>query len=206
MPTGEAPEEARGRCDWALSSPQMLAYHDEEWGVPVHDERTLFERLTLEGAQAGLSWALILSKREGYRRAFAGFDPEVVAGFGPRDVARLMADAGIVRNRSKIESALSNARVLRAMHAEGGSLAALLWSFVDGETVHNRWGRLAQLPAQNARSKAMSTELRRRGFRFVGPTTCYATMQAAGLVNDHLVTCPRWKQLGGRASGPRRST
>ena len=198
--TDLVPEDARGRCDWALSSPPMLAYHDEEWGVPVHDERVLFERLTLEGAQAGLSWALILSKRAGYRRAFAGFDPEVVADFGPEDVERLMADTGIVRNRNKIESAVSNARVLRAVHDDGGSLAELLWSFVDGATVHNSWERLSELPAHTDLSKAMSTELRRRGFRFVGPTTCYATMQAAGLVNDHLVSCPRWAELGGGAA------
>jgi DNA-3-methyladenine glycosylase I len=175
----------------------MLAYHDLEWGVPVRDERTLFERLTLEGAQAGLSWSLILAKREGYRRAFTGFAPDLVAGFDDADVERLVTDASIVRNRQKIESTVSNARIIAAMHRTGETLAELLWSFVSDETLHNAWTELGQLPSSTATSKAMSVELRRRGFRFVGPVTCYSTMQTAGLVNDHVTSCPRWEELGG---------
>jgi DNA-3-methyladenine glycosylase I len=186
-----------GRCAWAESSEQMRAYHDLEWGVPVHDESMLFERLTLEGAQAGLSWSLILAKRDGYRRLFAGFDVSSVARFDQDDVERLMGDAGIVRNRAKIESTLSNARVIDALHGDGSSLVEILWSFVDGTTLHNAWTELGDLPAVTAVSTAMSKQLRRLGFRFVGPTTCYSTMQAAGLVNDHVVTCPRWRELGG---------
>jgi DNA-3-methyladenine glycosylase I len=190
-----------GRCSWADTSETMGVYHDLEWGVPVRDEVQLFERLTLEGAQAGLSWALILAKREGYRHAFAGFDPATVARFGDGDVDRLMADAGIVRNRAKIESTVSNARVIESLHEDGETLTETLWSFVDGVTVHNAWAVLADLPATTAVSTAMSKQLRRLGFRFVGPTTCYATMQAAGLVNDHVVTCPRWRELGGASGG-----
>jgi DNA-3-methyladenine glycosylase I len=175
----------------------MLAYHDLEWGVPVRDERTLFERLTLEGAQAGLSWSLILAKREGYRRAFAGFAPDIVAAFDDADVERLVGDASIVRNRQKIESTVSNARVVAEMHRAGETLAELLWSFVSGETLHNAWTELGELPSATPVSKAMSVALRRRGFRFVGPVTCYSTMQTAGLVNDHVVSCPRWAELGG---------
>jgi DNA-3-methyladenine glycosylase I len=188
-----------GRCPWAAASEAMGAYHDLEWGVPVRDDAQLFERLTLEGAQAGLNWALILAKRDGYRRAFAGFDVASVAGFKDRDVKRLLADAGIVRNRAKIESTVSNARVLEDLHQAGDSLVEILWSFVDGVTVHNAWATMTDVPATTPVSAAMSKDLRRLGFRFVGPTTCYATMQAAGLVNDHLVTCPRWRELGGTA-------
>jgi DNA-3-methyladenine glycosylase I len=189
--------EPNDGCGWGTSSPEMLAYHDEEWGVPVHDEAALFERLVLEGAQSGLSWALILAKRAGYRRAFAGFDSSVVARFDDEDVERLMADAGIVRNRAKITSAISNARVVEEMHGAGETLAGLLWSFTGGATVHNTWTSLGEIPAVTPESEAMSAALRRRGFRFVGPTTCYATLQAAGMVNDHLVSCPRWRALGG---------
>jgi DNA-3-methyladenine glycosylase I len=181
----------------------MAAYHDLEWGVPVRHENQLFERLTLEGAQAGLSWSLILAKREGYRRAFAHFDPAAVARFDDTDVERLMADAGIVRNRLKIGSTLSNARLLESLHQAGESLSEILWSFVDGATVHNAWPTLGDLPATTDVSAAMSKHLRGLGFRFVGPTTCYATMQAAGLVNDHVTTCPRWRELGGGAGGGR---
>ncbi len=188
-----------GRCSWADSSEAMSAYHDLEWGVPVKDEAQLFERLTLEGAQAGLSWALILAKRDGYRHAFAGFDPAKVARFDDGDVDRLLADSGIVRNRAKIESTLSNARVIESLHEAGDTLTETLWSFVDGATVHNGWAVLSDLPATTAVSSAMSKQLRRLGFRFVGPTTCYATMQAAGLVNDHVVTCRR--ELGGSRVG-----
>jgi DNA-3-methyladenine glycosylase I len=171
------------------------AYHDEEWGVPSRDDRHLFELLVLEGAQAGLSWATILRKREGYRRAFAGFDPEIVARFGEPDVERLLADPGIVRNRLKVESAIANARAaLEAKDAEG-SLAALVWSFVGGEPRVNRFAALTEIPAETPESRAMSRELKRRGFRFVGPTVCYAFMQAAGLVNDHVLACPRWREV-----------
>ena len=175
----------------------MLAYHDLEWGVPVRDERKLFELITLEGAQSGLSWSLILSKRAGYRQAFAGFDPGLVAGFGGADIERLVGDAAIVRNRRKIESAVANARVIETMHGAGDTLAALMWSFVSDVTVHNAWTELGELPSSTPASTAMSAELRRRGFRFVGPVTCYSTMQSAGLVNDHVVSCPRWRELGG---------
>ncbi|MBD0337663.1 MAG: DNA-3-methyladenine glycosylase I [Thermoleophilia bacterium] len=166
----------------------MVAYHDEEGGTPSRDPRHLFELLTLEGAQAGLSWATILRKREGYRRAFEGFDAERVARFGDRDVERLLADAGIVRNRAKIESTISNARAILALDVP---LEDLLWSAVGGEPRVNRPRSLAELPAETGESRALSKELKRRGFRFVGPTTCYALMQAAGLVDDHVAACFR---------------
>ncbi len=193
-----SPDDAEARCAWAMGSPAMRAYHDLEWGVPVRDERTLFELLTLEGAQAGLSWTIILSKREGYRKAFAGFAPDLVARFDDADVERLVVDASIVRNRQKIESTVSNARVIDAMHRAGETLAELLWSFVADETLHNAWADMGELPSQTSTSKAMSAELRRRRFRFVGPVTCYSTMQAAGLVNDHVMSCYRWAELGGQ--------
>jgi DNA-3-methyladenine glycosylase I len=170
----------------------MVAYHDEEWGVPEHDDRHLFELLTLEGAQAGLSWTTILRKREGYRAAFAGFDPGVVAGFGAKDVERLLADSGIVRNRLKVESTIANAQAVLAAQEELGSFDALLWSFVDGEPVVNGWRTLGEVPAETPVSRAMSKALKRRGFRFVGPTVLYALMQAAGLVDDHIVSCFRF--------------
>jgi DNA-3-methyladenine glycosylase I len=172
--------------------PLYVAYHDEEWGVPSHDERHLFEMLVLEGAQAGLSWSTILRKREGYRKAFAGWDVVDIARFGERDVERLMADAGIVRNRLKIESAIANARATLALEE---SLDELLWSFVGGEPRQNRFKKLGDLPAETAESKAMSKELKLRGFRFVGPTVCYAFMQACGLVNDHTVDCFRYPEV-----------
>ena len=169
----------------------MVAYHDEEWGVPSHDDVHLFEMLTLEGAQAGLSWSTILNKREGYRRAFAGFDPAVVARFDPKDVERLLADRGIVRNRLKVESTVNNAaRVLETQEREG-SFDAYLWSFVDGRPVVNRWKSLAELPSETDLSKAISKDLKRRGFRFVGPTAIYAFMQTVGMVDDHTVDCFR---------------
>jgi DNA-3-methyladenine glycosylase I len=168
--------------------PLYVAYHDEEWGVPSRDERHLFEMLVLEGAQAGLSWSTILHKRDGYRSAFAGFDAERVARFGPGDVERLMGDAGIVRNRLKIESAIANAQAV----LEVGGLAELVWSFVGGEPKVNAWGTTAEIPAETDESKAMSKELKRRGFRFVGPTVCYSFMQACGLVNDHTTDCFRY--------------
>ena len=181
------------RCEWVPEGdPLYLAYHDEEWGVPSHDDRHLFEMLVLEGAQAGLSWATILKKREGYRRAFAGFDPAEVARFGAADVERLLQDTGIVRNRLKIESALANARATLAVRQELGSLDAYLWGFVGGAPIRNEWRSLGEIPAESAESRAMSKDLKRRGFRFVGPTVCYAFMQAAGLVNDHVVSCFRY--------------
>jgi DNA-3-methyladenine glycosylase I len=175
----------------------MVAYHDEDWGVPTHDDRALFELLTLEGAQAGLSWLTILRKREGYRRAFSEFDPARVARFGVRDQKRLMADTGIVRNRAKIESTISNAAAVLAIQRDHGSLSDFLWAFVGGTPVQNRWRLLADVPAQTELSTAMSKELKRQGFRFVGPTTVYAFLQAAGFVNDHTVPCFRWKELTG---------
>jgi DNA-3-methyladenine glycosylase I len=184
------------RCAWApLDRPAYLAYHDEEWGVPVHDDRRLFEMLTLEGAQAGLSWSTILNKREGYRRAFAGFDPAKVARFGARKVDRLLADPSIVRNRSKVESTVANARAVLRVQEEDGSLDAYLWSFVGGAPKVNRFRKLGEVPAETPESKTMSKDLKRRGFRFVGPTVCYAFMQACGLVNDHVAHCFRWAEI-----------
>jgi DNA-3-methyladenine glycosylase I len=181
------------RCGWApANDPMYLAYHDEEWGVPVHDEPRLFEMLTLEGAQAGLSWATILHKREGYRAAFAGFDASAVARFKPAKVERLLRDPSIVRNRLKVESTVSNARAIVALRKTDQSLDTLLWDFA-GAPVRRR--SLADIPAETPASKAMSKELKRRGFRFVGPTVCYAFMQACGLVNDHVTTCFRYREI-----------
>lgn len=177
----------------------MTAYHDEEWGVPSHDDVHLFELLVLEGAQAGLSWTTILRKRDGYRRAFSGFEVTKIARYGDRDVVRLLADAGIVRNRAKIEATIANARSTLALRDEGTTLDEQLWQFVDGAPVVNRWRRMSDLPASTPASKAMSKELKRRGFRFVGPTICYALMQAAGLVNDHVVGCFRRQEIEGSA-------
>lgn len=180
------------RCEWVPEAdPAYVAYHDEEWGVPSHDDRHLFEMLVLEGAQAGLSWSTILRKREGYRRAFAGFDAERVSRFGVRDVERLLGDPGIVRNRLKVESGVTNARAVLALREEAGSLDAYLWTFAGGRPRRNRFRALADIPAETEESKAMSKDLKRRGFRFVGPTVCYAFMQATGMVNDHVVACYR---------------
>jgi DNA-3-methyladenine glycosylase I len=173
----------------------MVRYHDEEWGVPSHDDAHLFEMLVLEGAQAGLSWTTILRKRDGYRRAFAGFDIDRVARFDGRRVERLLANPAIVRNRAKIESAVTNARAARAVRGELGSLDAYLWAFAEGAPIENAWRTLEEIPAETPFSKAMSKELKRRGFRFVGPTICYAFMQAVGMVNDHLVSCFRYREL-----------
>jgi len=186
-----------GRCEWALGDPLLVAYHDEEWGVPSHDDRHLFELLTLEGAQAGLSWLTILRKREGYQRAFAGFDPVQVARFSAQDVERLLADPGIVRNRLKVESVLVNAARVLEVQDEHGSFASYLWSFLDGAPLDGRRRSLAELPAETLESRALSRDLKRRGFRFVGPTVCYAFMQAAGLVNDHVSGCFRYRELAG---------
>ena len=180
------------RCAWVPEAdPDYVAYHDEEWGVPSRDERHLFEMLTLEGAQAGLSWSTILRKREGYRKAFAGFDPAKVARFSDEDVERLLNDPGIVRNRLKVESAVNNAQRI----VELDSLTDYLWSFVDGEPKVNRFRKLSQIPAETAESKAMSKDLKKHGFRFVGPTVCYAFMQGCGLVNDHTVDCFRYAEV-----------
>ena len=180
------------RCAWVPDGdPLYLAYHDQEWGVPSHDERHLFEMLVLEGAQAGLSWSTILRKRDGYRRAFADFDAEKVARYTQRDVERLLADPGIVRNRLKVESAVANARAW----LEQDGPVELLWSFVGGTPLVNRWRTLAEVPAETAESRAMSKDLKRRGFRFVGPTVCYALMQACGLVNDHTTDCFRYRDV-----------
>jgi len=184
------------RCEWVPAGDALYAaYHDEEWGLPSRDDRHLFEMLVLEGAQAGLSWSTILRKRDGYRRAFAGFEADRVARFGDADVARLMTDPGIVRNRLKIESALANARATLAMRDEFGSLAEYVWSFVGGAPIQNRWRTITEVPSETAESKAMSRDMKRRGFRFVGPTVCYAFMQAVGLVNDHTVDCDRYLEV-----------
>ena len=183
------------RCGWAGSDPLYLRYHDEEWGVPLHDERALFELLTLEGAQAGLAWITILRKREGYRRAFEGFQPHKVAGYPGRRIASLLRDPGIVRNRAKVEGTVRNARALLTLVEEGGGFDRHLWSFVGGRPIQNGWRTLKQVPAETAESRAMSRDLKRRGFTFVGPTICYAFMQAAGMVNDHVVGCFRHRAL-----------
>ena len=184
------------RCPWAATEPN-ISYHDEEWGVPVHDDRLLFEFLILEGAQAGLSWTTILNKRDNYRKAFDGFRPEKIARYGARDVKRLLGDAGIVRNRLKIVAAIENAKTFLAVRKEFGTFDAYLWSLVGGKPIQNRWNRMADVPARTAESDAMSRDLQRRGFKFVGSTICYALMQATGMVNDHLVTCPRHAEVGG---------
>ena len=184
------------RCPWAATEPN-ITYHDEEWGVPVHDDRLLFEFLILEGAQAGLSWTTILNKRDNYRKAFDGFRPEKIARYRVRDVKRLLGDAGIVRNRLKIVAAIENAKTFLTVRKEFGTFDAYLWSFVGGKPIRNRWNRMADVPARTTESDAMSRDLQRRGFKFVGSTICYALMQATGMVNDHLVTCPRHAQVGG---------
>jgi DNA-3-methyladenine glycosylase I len=194
----------RRRCRWARD-PLDLEYHDREWGVPVRDDRRLFEFLVLEGAQAGLSWSTILRKRPHYRRAFAGFDPRRVARFGPRDVRRLLGDPGIVRHRGKIEGAIGNARAFLAVQDEHGSFADYLWRFVEGRPRQGRWRATDALPAETEISRALSVDLRRRGFRFVGPTICYAFMQAVGLVNDHAVECFRHRAVARLASAGGRS-
>ncbi len=185
------------RCEWtAGDNDLMLAYHDEEWGVPVHDDRRLFEMILLEGAQAGLSWATVLGRREGYRRAFAGFDPQRVADFTDHDKQRLLADPGIIRNRAKVDAAIGNARAFLDVQSEHGSFDAFLWDFVGGAPRINRFESLADIPASTETSAALSRELKKRGFRFVGPTIVYAFMQAVGVVNDHTVDCFRHGEVG----------
>jgi DNA-3-methyladenine glycosylase I len=190
------------RCSWPHSELD-IAYHDAEWGVPVHDDRTLFEFLTLEGAQAGLSWSTILRKRDNYRRAFLGFDPRRVARITAAGVARLLRDDGIVRNRLKVESTVSNARAFCTVQEEVGSFDAYLWQFVGGTPRQNAWRSSGDIVPTTPESDAMSKDLRRRGFRFVGSTICYAYMQAVGMVNDHVVSCYRHRELGGKAPGRR---
>jgi len=186
------------RCAWANGGPLEIEYHDTEWGVPSRDDRHLFEMLILEGAQAGLSWSTILKKRENYRKAFAGFDPVKVARFDARRRAALMRNPGIVRNRLKIEATVANARQVLAVQDEHGSLAAYLWQFVDGKPIVNRWTTRDRVPAETAESRAMSKALLQHGFRFVGPTICYAFMQATGMVNDHVTTCFRYSKRRSR--------
>ncbi len=184
------------RCPWATAEPN-ITYHDQEWGVPVHDEGLLFEFLILEGAQAGLSWTTILKKRDNYRKAFDGFRADKIARYGARDVRRLLGDDGIVRNRLKIAAAIENAKMFLAVRKEFGTFDAYLWRFVGGKPIQNCWRRMTDVPARTAESDAMSRDLVQRGFKFVGSTICYALMQATGMVNDHLVTCPRHAELGG---------
>ena len=179
------------RCDWAGTDSLMIEYHDTEWGTVQRDRIRLFEKLSLEGAQAGLSWRTILNKREGYRSCFAGFDPVKVARFTPARVEKLMLDARIVRNRAKVTSVIDNAQALLRLEADGRDFSEYLWSFVDGEPIVNRWQHVSEIPAITDTSKALSKDLKRRGFRFVGPTTMYALMQAMGMVNDHVLTCLR---------------
>ncbi len=197
---------AKQRCDWA-SAPLLDDYHDTEWGVPVHDDQKLFEHIVLDGAQAGLSWLTILRKREAYRKAFDDFVIERVARYTPARIERLLENPGIVRNRLKIESAVKNARATLVLQEEFGSLDAYLWRFVDGRTIHNTWQSYKQIPPTSKESDAMSKDLKKRGFTFVGSTICYAFMQAAGLVNDHALTCFRHKEvrkLAGAARSPAR--
>ena len=187
------------RCEWVpTGDPLYLEYHDQEWGTPSHDDRHLFELLTLEGAQAGLSWATILHKREGYRSAFADFDPATVARFDRRRIERLLTNPAIVRNRLKVESAVSNARRVLDVQNDIGTFDAYVWQFVGGAPIVGRRRTLGEIPVETVESKAISKDLKRRGFRFVGPTVCYAFMQAAGLVNDHVTTCFRYRELSPR--------
>ena len=195
------PDPVRRQCTWAIGSPVYLAYHDTEWGVPVHDDRRLFEFLILEGAQAGLSWITILKKRPAYRAAFDRFDPRKVAAYDRRRIGALLQNAGIVRNRLKIESAVSNARAFLAVQSEFGSFDAYVWGFVGGVPKQNRRKSLREIPPRTAESDVMSKDLKKRGFRFVGSTICYAFMQACGLVNDHVTGCFRHAQLGGSRRG-----
>lgn len=190
------PADSRTRCAWAGSDPLYLAYHDREWGVPTREDRALFELLNLEGAQAGLAWITILRKRDGYRRAFDGWDPVRVAAYDEADLARLLADSGIVRNRAKVRAAIGNARAYLRMTDGGRSLTEHLWSFVDGRPIQNAWRQPGEVPAATELSQTLSRDLHSRGFAFVGPTIVYALMQSAGLVNDHLVGCFRHDEVG----------
>jgi DNA-3-methyladenine glycosylase I len=183
------------RCAWAGSEPMYVAYHDQEWGVPVHDDRTLFEFLVLEGAQAGLSWSTILRKRDNYRQAFDGFDPVKVAGYSDEKIAELLNNPGIVRNRLKVNAAVLNARAFLKVQEEFGSFDAYIWQFTGGQPLVNDWKSIMEIPAETAESRRMSIDLKQRGFRFVGPTICYAHMQATGMVNDHTIDCFRYNEI-----------
>lgn len=190
--------DPRARCQWAYHSPLLLEYHDREWGVPLHDDVRLYELLVLEGMQAGLSWETVLKKRENFRRAFQGFDPTRVSRYEEADMARLLTDEGIIRNRAKVQAAITNAGLVLTTQDEFHSFDAYVWRFVGGRPRQNRFASLSDLPAKTPESEAMSKDLRGRGFRFVGPTICYAFMQAAGLVNDHTTDCYRHEELGGK--------
>jgi DNA-3-methyladenine glycosylase I len=185
----------KGRCEWCGSDPLYVSYHDDEWGIPVHDDRRLFEKLVLEGAQAGLSWLTILRKRENYRRAFHGFDPNRIAAYSHTDIQRLLQDAGIVRNRLKIESAIHNARRALEIIREYGSFSSFLWRYVDHIPRQNAWTSMSELPARTEQSDMMSKDLKKLGFKFVGSTICYALMQSVGMVNDHVVGCFRYAEV-----------
>jgi DNA-3-methyladenine glycosylase I len=187
---------SKTRCTWPGTDPLMLAYHDEEWGTPLHDDRLLFEFLILEGAQAGLSWRTILNKRENYRRAFDRFDAKKIARYDARTKKQLLADPGIVRNRLKVDSTVDNARAFLDVQNEFGSFDGYIWRFVDGKPIRNEWRALKEIPASTKESDAMSKDLKKRGFRFVGSTICYAFMQATGMVNDHMVDCFRYRAVG----------
>lgn len=193
--TGAYVPVMKTRCAWCGTDPLYVSYHDEEWGVPLHDDRRFFEMIVLEGAQAGLSWATILKKREAYREAFDNFDPEKVARYTSRRIEKLLSNPGIVRNRLKIESAVRNARAFLEVQEEFGSFDAYIWRFVGGRPIQNQWRRLKDLPAKTGESDAMSKDLKKRGFNFVGSTICYAFMQSVGMVNDHVVDCFRYKEI-----------
>lgn len=186
------------RCEWCNSHPLYISYHDEEWGLPEHDDQRLFEKIILDGAQAGLSWLTILKKRDGYRRAFEGFDAQKIARYSDKKIEKLLADPAIVRNRLKVTAAVTNARAYLNLKGELGSFDHYLWQFVDGRTIQNRWKSLKELPTSTRESDAMSKALKQRGFKFVGTTICYAFMQAIGMVNDHVVTCHRHRELAGK--------
>lgn len=199
----QAPLDARQRCSWA-TTPAMIAYHDAEWGVPQHDDRVLFEFLILEGAQAGLSWSTILAKREAYRRAFSKFNPKSIARYDAAKLKQLMANEGIVRNRLKISAAVQNARAFLSVQKEFGSFDAYIWQFVAGKPIVNALGASSQIQARTDESNRISRDLLKRGFKFVGPTICYAFMQAVGMVNDHLVNCFRYAEINGAAAKSKR--
>jgi DNA-3-methyladenine glycosylase I len=188
-------QRTKKRCPWPSDDPLMIAYHDTEWGVPLHDDRKLYEFIVLDGAQAGLSWSTVLRKRDNFRKALRGFDPKLVARFREKDVERLLKDTGIIRNRLKIESAIINARMFLEIQKEFGSFDAYIWRFTRGKTMQHRCRRLADIPTTSRESDAMSKDMKRRGFKFVGSTICYAFMQAAGMVNDHLVDCFRYREV-----------
>ncbi len=193
----EGPQKDLKRCSWTGDEPLLIEYHDTEWGIPVHDDRALFEMLCLESAQAGLSWLTVLRRRDEYRRAYQGFDPQKVAAFGPDQIDALVSNTGLIRNRAKIMASIGNAQAFLSIQEEVGSFDQFVWRFVDGKPIQNAWRSLADLPAHTERSGAMSAELRHRGFKFVGPTICYAFMQAIGMVNDHLVRCFRYSIIRG---------